>query len=71
MSFVTKDGFWIEGEDDHELIVPHAHRSKLNIIDGWSGMTQEEWQKIVEDYINNIPKAEMNEIIEKYGDLIG
>lgn len=71
MSFVTKDGFCIESEDSHELIVPHAHRSKLNIIDDWSGTPQEEWQKIVEDYINNIPKAEMDEINKKYGDLIG
>ena len=49
MSFVTKDGFWIESEDDHELIVPHAHRSKLNVIDDWSGMTQEELQNAVEE----------------------
>lgn len=51
MSFVTSDGVFIEGEDDHELIVPHAHRSKLNVIDDWSGMTQEELQKIVNEVL--------------------
>lgn len=52
MSFVTKDGLWIDGENEHELIMPHAHRSNLNILDDWSGITKEELQKMIEDYLN-------------------
>lgn len=50
MSFVTKDGFWIECENEHEFIVPlRGKRSELNIIDDWSGMTSEELSKIVNE----------------------
>lgn len=50
MSFVTKDGFWIELDDEHEFIVPlRGQRSKLNIFDDCSNLTQKELQKIIED----------------------
>ena len=49
MSFVTKDGFWVEGDDTHEFIVPHKHRSDLSILDDWSGMSKEELQKVIKE----------------------
>lgn len=50
MSFVTKDGFWIECENEHEFIVPpRCRHSELNVIDVWSRMTSEELSKIVNE----------------------
>ena len=46
MSFVTKDGLFIEGDDVHEFVVPHGRRPKT-VLDDWCGMTQEELQKEV------------------------
>lgn len=50
MCFVNKDGLWIEGDNEHELIVPpRGLRLKSNVIDDWCGMTKEELQKVVKD----------------------
>lgn len=59
MSFVTKDGFFIEGDDAHEFVVPHGHRPKF-VLDDWSGMTQEELQKVVAEALE---KSDLKEII--------
>lgn len=68
MSFVV-DGFWVESEDGEELIVPSTRpcRSDLNVLDDWSGMSQDEKQKIIEDCF----KKNVDKIMKKYGDLIG
>ena len=50
MSFVTKDGFWIEGDDSSEFIVPHKDCSNFVLYD-WCGMTQEEIQEIMNKVI--------------------
>lgn len=48
MSFVTKDGFWIECEDGKEFVVPpRGLRSKLNVIDDYAGINEEELQKAI------------------------
>ena len=59
MSFVTKDGFFIEGDDSHEFVVPHKHRSNF-VLDDWCGMTQEELQKII---TKALKKSDSKEII--------
>ena len=49
MILLTGNGdFLIEGDDTHEFIVPHKHRSNF-VLDDWSGMTQKELQKFIND----------------------
>ena len=63
MSFVTKDGFWIEGDDSHEFIVPHKHRPNF-VLDDWCRMTQEEIQEIINEVLNKPLRFE----VKKYED---
>ena len=46
MILKTKDELFIEDDYTHEFIVPHKHRSDF-VFDDWSGMTQEELQKVI------------------------
>ena len=59
MSFVTKDGLFIEGDDVHEFVVPHGRRPKI-VLDDLCGMTQEELQKIISEALE---KSDSKEII--------
>lgn len=62
MSFVTKDGFWIEGENEHELVVPRGLRSKLNVLDDWCGTTQEELQQLIAE-ASEIAAADKDNVV--------
>ena len=59
MSFITKDGFFIEGDDVHEFVVPRGHRPKI-VLDDWCGMTQEELQNVIAEALE---KSDSKEII--------
>ena len=48
MILKTKDGFFIEGDNSHEFIVSHKHRSNF-VLDDWCQMTQEELQQVVQE----------------------
>ena len=52
MILKTKDGYWIEGDDSHEFVVPHGHRPNF-VLDDWCGMTQEELQEIINKFIED------------------
>ena len=58
MSFVIKDGFFIEGDDSHEFIVPNGHRPKI-VLDDWSGMTQEELKKVISEALEKSGSKEI------------
>lgn len=58
MSFVTKDGFFIEGDDVHEFVVPHGHRPKI-VLDDWCGMTQEKLQKVIAEALEKSGSKEI------------
>lgn len=58
MSFVTKDGFFIEDDDVHEFVVPCGHRPKI-VLDDWCEITQEELQKIISEALEKSGSKEI------------
>jgi hypothetical protein len=58
MILKTKDGYWIEGDDSHEFIVPHKHRSNF-VLDDWCGISNEELQNIISEALEKSGSKEI------------